>query len=232
MRGARSSIPRTVAAPASSGVIRLSSQSGRFCCRRSPCLLEGVLHEFGVDPAEVGDAGAGAERHQLGPQRPAQRLDPGLGDGVGAVEDAVDEGVDRGGDDHLALALDDLRQRRAHGAPDAEHVDLEDPFPLLAADAAHGRHLLLGDAGVGDDDVEPAEALDRLGDRRITALWSVTSAPIPIARAPIRSAASRASPASRSTTATETPRRCICRAVSKPIPRAAPVTSATFPLRS
>ena len=45
-----------------------------------------------------------------------------------------------------------------------EHVDLEDPFPLLAADPARGRHLLLGDAGVGDDDVEPAEALDRLGD--------------------------------------------------------------------
>ena len=65
----------------------------------------------------------------------------------------------------------------------------------------------------------------------IIAPWSVTSAPIPIARSPIRSAASRASPASRSSTATEAPRRCICRAVSYPIPRAAPVTSATFPFR-
>ena len=61
---------------------------------------------------------------------------------------------------------------------------------------------------------------------------SVTSAAIPIARSPIRSAASRASSASRSTTATEAPRMCICRAVSKPIPRAAPVTSATLPFRS
>ena len=61
---------------------------------------------------------------------------------------------------------------------------------------------------------------------------SVTSAPTPKARGPIRSAASRASSASRSSTATEAPRRCSCRAVSKPIPRAAPVTSATLPLRS
>jgi hypothetical protein len=61
---------------------------------------------------------------------------------------------------------------------------------------------------------------------------SVTSAAIPIVRSPIRSAASRASLASRSTIAIEAPRACICRAVSKPIPRAAPVTSATLPLRS
>jgi hypothetical protein len=66
----------------------------------------------------------------------------------------------------------------------------------------------------------------------ISALWSVTSPPSPIARGPIRSAASRASSASRSRTATEAPRRCICRAVSNPMPRAAPVTSATLPLRS
>ena len=66
----------------------------------------------------------------------------------------------------------------------------------------------------------------------IIAPWSVTSAPIPIARAPIRSAASRACSGSRSRTATEAPRICIWRAVSKPIPRAAPVTRATLPFRS
>ena len=63
-------------------------------------------------------------------------------------------------------ALDDLRQRRAHRAPDAEQVDLEDPLPFLGRDPARGRHRRLGDAGVGDDDVEAAEALDRLGDGR------------------------------------------------------------------
>ena len=61
--------------------------------------------------------------------------------------------------------------------------------------------------------------------------WSVTSAPIPIALGPIRSAASRASAASRSSSATEAPRWCSWRAVSNPIPRAAPVTSATLPSR-
>jgi hypothetical protein len=66
----------------------------------------------------------------------------------------------------------------------------------------------------------------------IVAPASVTSAPRPIARGPIRSAAARASPASRSRTATEAPRPCSCRAVSNPIPRAAPVTSATLPSRS
>ncbi len=66
----------------------------------------------------------------------------------------------------------------------------------------------------------------------ITAPPSVTSAPIPIVRSPIRSAASRACSRSRSRIATEAPRMWSWLAVSKPIPRAAPVTSATFPLRS
>ncbi len=43
----------------------------------------------------------------------------------------------------------------------------------------------------------------------IIAPWSVTSAAIPIARGPIRSAASLAWAASRSSTATEAPRMCI-----------------------
>ena len=66
----------------------------------------------------------------------------------------------------------------------------------------------------------------------IIAPASVTSAAIPIVRSPIRSAASRALSASRSRTATEAPFACIWRAVSNPIPRAAPVTRATLPLRS
>ena len=110
----------------------LQQEVGRFCCMRSAGLLvERVLDHLRVDPAEVGDAGARPERRQLGPQRAAQRLDPGLGDRVGAVEDAVDEGVDGGDDDDVAAPLDDLRQRRPHRAPDAEQVDLEDALPLL-----------------------------------------------------------------------------------------------------
>ena len=93
------------------------------------------------------------------------------------------------------VALDDLRQRRPHRAPDAEQVDLEDPLPLLGRRSpASSPPVGWRDPGVGDGDVEPAEALDRLGDRgHASRPWSVTSAAIPIARSPIRSAASRAS---------------------------------------
>ena len=65
----------------------------------------------------------------------------------------------------MAVALDDLRKGRPDRAPDAEHVDLEDAFPFLARHPPRGRHLRRGDPGVGDDDVEAAEALDRLRHR-------------------------------------------------------------------
>ncbi len=105
-------------------------------------------------------------RGQLDPQSPAQRLDPGLGDGVGRVAHAVGEGIDGGDDDHLPAPLDDLGQRRAGGSPDAQQVDLKDAFPLLAGDPARGRELGLRDPRIGYGDVEPAELLHGLGDRR------------------------------------------------------------------
>ena len=85
--------------------------------------------------------------------------------------------------------------------------------------------------GVGDHDVEPAEGsttsvddvLHRGGvgdvgaeaDRRGRRVWA---------------AASAVAAGSRSTSATRAPRSARCLAVSKPMPRAAPVTSATLPL--
>ena len=134
----------------------------------------------------------------------------------------------------MALALDDLRQRRPHRAPDAEQVDLEDPLPLLGRRSPRvGRHLRLGDAGVGDGDVEAAEALDRLGDRghHRAVVGDVGGDPDRPLADPLGRLARLARRRGRAT-ATEAPRMCIWRAVSKPIPRAAPVTSATFPLRS
>ncbi len=65
---------------------------------------------------------------------------------------------------------------------------------------------------------------------RSSALLSVTSPPIASVRGPIASHALRASSRSRSMIATEAPRACRSFAVSKPIPRAAPVTNATLPL--
>ena len=132
----------------------------------------------------------------------------------------------------MAAALDDLRQRRPHRAPDAEQVDLEDPLPLLGRIARTVAIVRWAMPALATTTSRPPKRSTVSATAAIIAPWSVTSAPIPIARSPIRSAASRASPASRSTTATEAPRTCSWRAVSKPIPRAAPVTSATFPFRS
>ena len=165
MRGARSSMPRTRPAPASAGVIRFSRKSGRTP-RSCPLvlLIEGVLDQLGVDPAEVGDAGAGAVRGQLHSQRAAEGLDSGLGDRVGRVAHAVGEGIDGRDDDHLAAALEicgsaarTVRQTpsrstsktRSHSSPE---------MPLAVA------NCFLGDAGVGDRHIEPAELLDHLGD--------------------------------------------------------------------
>src|SRR5918999_1876495 len=59
---------------------------------------------------------------------------------------------------------------------------------------------------------------------------SVTSAPRPSARAdPTAAAAATAASWWRSTSATDAPRACRARVGSNPIPRAAPVTSATLP---
>jgi hypothetical protein len=53
-----------------------------------------------------------------------------------------------------------------HRAPDAEQVDLEDPLPLLAGETPGRRRSRLSDPGVGDGNVQAAEALHGLGDGR------------------------------------------------------------------
>lgn len=89
------------------------------------------MNHFRIDPAEVGNGGAGAVGGKLDPQRPPQRLDPCLGDRVGTVSEPVYEGIDRGDYDDLSTALHDLGEDSASGPPDAKQVDLKNPFPLL-----------------------------------------------------------------------------------------------------
>ena len=176
MRGARSSMPRTRPAPASAGVIRFAGNGAQLADPAGGLLVEGVLDQFGVDPAEVGDAGAGAVRGELDPQRAAQRLDPRLGDGVGGVAHAVDEGVDGGDDDHLAAALDDLRQRRPDRAPDAEQVDLEDAFPFLAGDPRAVANCFWAMPALATATSSPPNFSTTSATAANIALWSVTSA--------------------------------------------------------
>ena len=88
------------------------------------------------------------------------------------------------------------------------------------------------DAGVGDDDVEPAEGvhgplhggLQRLGVGDVGLHPQVLGAELVGDRAPARSG-------SRPTSATRAPRAAALRASSAPMPRAAPVISTDLPAR-
>ena len=71
---------------------------------------------------------------ELDAKRPAELLDPRLADRVRAREGPIHERVDRGDEDHMPAAVDDLRQGRANGPPDAEQVDLDHPFERLRVD--------------------------------------------------------------------------------------------------
>jgi hypothetical protein len=52
-----------------------------------------------------------------------------------------------------------VRQRLAEAAEDAEQVDLHQPSPAVVVELRGGNEP--GDAGVGDDDVEAAQLVDR-----------------------------------------------------------------------
>ena len=100
-------------------------------------------------------------------------------------------------------------------------------------DIARERRAARGDAGVGDDDVEAAEALDRLGDGALhRAAVGHVGGEAERAVAEQRGGRRSRGVRSRSTTTTIAPRRASAFAVAKPIPRAPPVTSATLPLSS
>ncbi len=63
----------------------------------------------------------------------------------------------------MAAPPDDLRQGGVDGAVHAHQVDVDDAFEVLRGHRTEGRDAG-GDPSVGDDDVEPAEALDRHRD--------------------------------------------------------------------
>ena len=126
--------------------------------------VETLAHHLGVDEAEVRDARARAVLDELDAQRATELLDGGLTHRVGNQADAVGERVDRGDHDHVPSTADNLRQRRIDGPVDAHHVDVQHPLEALRGHRVEGRHTRC-DASVGDDHVEPAEAIDGGGDR-------------------------------------------------------------------
>ena len=118
----------------------------------------------GVDPRHVRRADGDAEVRDLQSQRVGEVLDARLGRVVRRQPRRRGERGQRRHDQHIAPPLDDRRQRGAHGVEDAEHVDVQHPLERLRIDLQH--RAVAGDAGVGDDDVDAAEAFDGLRRRR------------------------------------------------------------------
>ena len=132
-------------------------------------LVDGLVDQLGVDEAEIRDARARAVLDELRAQGAPELLDARLRDRIRRRPHAVAERVDRRDDDHVPAARHDVRQRRPHGTPDAEQVDVEDPLERVGVHRQRGRRAG-GDARVRDDDVEAAEALDRGLDRFLDGL--------------------------------------------------------------
>ena len=197
--------------------------------------LDGALGQRrpGRDRVHADPVRAELERHRLRqpPDRVLRRAvvrEPGA-----ARVDRVDR---RDVDDRAAVALLPHLRR---GGPDAEEraadVDAEDAVELGR------RHVLEQEvrehAGVVDEHVEPAEALDGGPDQRARRPASTRDVALggrdgrgPRRRAVARAPSSRSARRSASTTAA--PASARRRAHAKPNPCAAPVTSATLPLRS
>ena len=185
----------------------------------------GAAHHVGVDPGEVGHADVDAEVADLQAQDVEQLLEARpltrrRRRSPAAPRCAASEATP----EHVAAARDDVGQARVDHAPVADEVDVElrgEDVGIEVAQRPGG-----GDARVGDADVDAAAFGHDLVDRR----WPIDSGSVmsqPAHIASPRPAAARSAPsASRSSSAT----RWVAesrRAVSRPMPRAAPVTTAT-----
>ena len=96
--------------------------------------------------------------------------DPGLRRGVvGLADVAVQPGVRRDVDDPPVVLLTHRRDRRPRDVERAGEVHAEHGLPVVVAELPH--HAVAQDAGVVDDDVEPARRPDDVGDGRVDRSW-------------------------------------------------------------
>ena len=112
----------------------------------------------------------------------------------------------------------------------AAEVDVDDGVEVLVGHLQQA--LVPQDAGVGDQDVEPAERIDRCLDQLLRNLraadGATTAAALPPSASMVRTA-SAATSASTSLMTTAAPWRASSRAYASPSPRPLPVTIATLP---
>ncbi|HVE78493.1 MAG TPA: hypothetical protein VNA89_06515, partial [Gemmatimonadaceae bacterium] len=118
-----------------------------------------VAHHVGVYPAGVRGADLHPLVRDLEPQRVAELLDAALRRRVGRDPRHRGHRRRRGDEQVVAAPGRHLRQRRRHGAHDADEVDLD--HPRQRRHRRDRQRAVVGDAGVGDDDVDPAERLYR-----------------------------------------------------------------------
>ena len=124
--------------------------------------------------------------------------------------------------------------RGARAGERALHVDGEEPVEVLVLEPEE--QAVDRDAGVGDEDVEPAEALARLGDRLLdaSAVGDVEADDLGLAAGGSMASATSRAAALVAHVVDDDVRALLGErlAVARPMPREPPVTSATLPVRS
>ena len=153
-------------------LVRADHAADRLAClqRRALGLRVVGLGQQALDPRRVRGAWvhavhADALAHVVGGHRQREREDRALGRAVERALRDAGGGCDRRGvADRRVLGLAQVGQRRAGDAHDPEDVDVEHAAPLVVVVVGDG--ALGADAGVVDQDVQPAEALGGLLHRR------------------------------------------------------------------
>ena len=117
------------------------------------------MRHRGLYDAEVGDAGARADRGEFDPQGASELFDCGFAHHVRRAAHTRSECRARGDDDDVSVGRDHVVECRAQRVEHSGEVDAHDAVEIMSVHGAQcrrlGRH-----AGVGDDDVEAAEVFD------------------------------------------------------------------------
>lgn len=176
-----------------------------------------------MDRVHPDSAGAQLQCGRLG--QPAHRE---FGCGVTVAGDGAGHALDRGDVDDRAAAR--FLHRFDHGADAQKHsgqVDVEDPLPFRKRVVLQGADV--DDAGVVDQHIDPAELGQGGGHRRVPILGLGDVEMQVAGRLPTSAATALPSSSRMSPKTTLAPSATSDRTCDAPMPRAPPLTRATFP---
>ena len=191
------------------------------------------LRHRGIDRTGRDRVDADVQRSKLGRLLLGQVREAGLAGAVGGAQRRGAQARDRGDvDDGAAAAVAHQRRRGLRAQKRSGEIDRQHARPVFVGHLED--RLEDGDAGIVDQRVEPAESFgDGARRRALRRFGSATSQVIAIVTSGLPSALNvrcRLSP-SISSSATRQPSARKRLAVASPMPRAAPVTRATFDRR-